>query len=64
MASGAHKWLFSATGDVMGPAKIGCLQMTRIGAEICHVTGMVSKIQKRLTGLFSKYALALLMFAC
>ena len=48
----------------MGPAKIGCLQMTRVGAEICHVTGMVSKIQKRLTGLFSKYALALLMFAC
>ncbi len=48
----------------MGPAKIGCLQMTGIGAEPCHVAGMVSKIWERLTGLFSEYASALLMFAC
>ncbi len=54
----------SATGDIMGPAKIGCLQMTRIGAETSHVAGMVSKIRERLTGLFSEYALAWLMIAC
>ncbi len=54
----------SATGDIMGPAKIGCLQMTRIGAETCHVAGMVSNTRERLIGLFSEYALTLLMCAC